>query len=213
MSILVNSISHVCNRCCSIKTEGEIKIISSAYRIIWHPWKNETELLISSIYKANRIGERTEPCLLCCLYLFSVIFRKLAKTAFSSFLKCFQICLVLSDQDIIPSYCDTVFFHIPIVPNILMCLCLSDTIIIKTLLKSSTLLSSCSYIQNVSDRYGEFFYTLNFFVHLPLTVSKVSSQQDRGKSVTILKADALIIIVTCLNTSWLHNCGQQCCRT
>jgi len=25
--------------------------------------ENETELLISSIYKANRIGERTEPCL------------------------------------------------------------------------------------------------------------------------------------------------------
>ena len=61
MSMLFNSVSHVCNKRSNVETEGEINSISSAHRIIWQPLVSITELQMSSIYRTNRIGERTKP--------------------------------------------------------------------------------------------------------------------------------------------------------
>ena len=63
MSSHLSSRSHVCSNCSKYTTDGDINKMSSAYKIIKHPICELHSLPRSSIYRANRNGDNTEPCL------------------------------------------------------------------------------------------------------------------------------------------------------
>jgi len=64
--------THVCNSNCNALTDGDNSNISSAYKIIQmgtkpmvHPtFCSSTPVIMSLMYKANRYGDKTPPCLI-----------------------------------------------------------------------------------------------------------------------------------------------------
>jgi len=54
MSSHASSTSHLCKRCCKRVTDGDKSNMSSAYKIIWQPFTDDSNLLISSRYTANK---------------------------------------------------------------------------------------------------------------------------------------------------------------
>jgi len=57
MSSHASSTSHLCKRCCKWVTDDDKSNMSSAYKIIWPPFTDDSNLLRSSRYTANKKGD------------------------------------------------------------------------------------------------------------------------------------------------------------